>query len=319
MALEKLECKKADHVHFKEKEIKMKIQFALSRPFAEASSPNNRASVIAGIVICEREFSDYDVMPIEFPKPGAPGVRCDAADFILSDKHLDNLANRHDDPKQIQGKSFISALQGNLWRSSDASHPSGEVALVKTRMPDIPEGQHAYALFGIIRGEPADLRSLCERVYETTAALAQGVMTSTGSATYTGREVANIMQENLLISLHSKHVWGFSEEKLAVMATTTISNYDQYNADLQHLATHGVHLSKESNQQPPCPEHLNYAREMSARGMLPLPMCETREQGEKMEKIMDELHEADLNRMITQYDPNIEDVLSADHCEPEPR
>jgi len=248
----------------------MKLQFALVDP----DLVTRGTTVMVGIVVSDRVFNDYDVMPIQLSSAIAGAGSVAPVSFLVNDHHLDNLAKRNDYPEDVLNASFTHVLKLPVWRTPLVDVPAGEIALVKTQMPGLEEGEHAYATFGIIKGDHAELKAMSNKVFESTAPLAPGVMTSGGVARYTGTEVAHTMGSSLLNVL-TQHVWGFGPEKLAVKAMITIDQFKGFAANNQHLIDHGVNLSEEFGRSRPDAQYLDYLRKMAARGLVPAPMCET--------------------------------------------
>lgn len=235
-------------------------------------------TVFAGILVHERLHEDYDVMPLELRLAGDGRITT-----AIGWKNLDNLARRTDFPENVTAAHFNSVLTLPIWRNIRSESPAGEMVMVRTELPGIPDDHHAYTVFGMLRGEDAALKALAGKVFETQRPLESGVTSFLGHLRDTGRPVTHTLG-NSVLNLLGKPVWGFGEEKLACRSLISIPEFKKFEANTRTMIETGQGDPKLAGVSSRDPEYLHYLREMDKRGFIPAPMWETAEQQARHDK-----------------------------------
>lgn len=264
----------------------MKIQIALVDPDL-VSQPG--LTVFAGLIEHETLFNDFDVMPISL------SLREDGKiTTVLGRSQIDNLARRNDFPEEILKGTFTYALKQKVWQRYASDDPAGEMAMVRTEMPGLPEGRHAYVVFGLIGGEREALKALSGRVLETNRPLESGVVATMGHMVDSGREVSHTLGSSLL-SILRKPVWGFGPEKFGNRSDVSIDEFKGIAVNTMYIIENGENISNEFGRKP-SKTYIEFLREMDKRGLVPGPMWETSEQMSVREAAAGEIAQASVTK-----------------------
>lgn len=194
----------------------MKVQLNIIDPSIVAESRS--ATFVFGIAQTNQPITDYDLkLLLLYPGEG------DVPRFQLIDSD-ENLKARDD----YGCTDFPGYLRQPIWRSLAAGYTGGEVAFVKAPHPD---NENTYVFFGAISGpeiqqlKPASGRILHGDIAEHPAERSISV----SALKETGVMAAHTMGDNLY-SILKKPIWGFGEEKSALLylgdANTARKLYD---------------------------------------------------------------------------------------------
>lgn len=253
-------------------------------------------TVFAGLLVQDRLYEDYDVMPLELSL--AEDGRITTA---IGWPKLDNMARRADFPENVTAAHFNSVLTLPIWRHIRSAFPAGEMVLVRTELPGIPDDHHAYTVFGLLRGEDAALEALAGKVFETKRPLESGVTSFLGHLSDTGRPVTHTLG-NSVLNLLSKPVWGFGEEKLACRSLISICEFKKFEANTRTMIETGQGDPKVMGSTSRDPDYLHFLRSMDKRGLIPAPMWETEEQQARHDKAAKQVVR---ERQQEQYDDSV--------------
>jgi hypothetical protein len=217
----------------------LNIQFAVVDP---KMCQEKGITTIAGVVTMDRDLPDFSAHQIIIdPDVDAGLVRLIDVGTTLSDREVDDGSWSAYRPSKIADIPFHDTLTRNVFKIPQLNIPAGEIALVKTPLPNTPEGQFSYALFGFVKGTDHDLQLLCNRLFEVQLnepsphdyhAMYSGISRDTGveAKHKMGNHILQILQQPL---------WGFGDTKYGMNTLTTVAEYDKYVRNRQHLIDHG--------------------------------------------------------------------------------
>ncbi|MBB4865377.1 hypothetical protein HNP46_004258 [Pseudomonas nitritireducens] len=181
----------------------MKVQLNIIDPSIVAESRS--ATFVFGIAQTNQPITDYDLkLLLLYPGEG------DVPRFQLVDSD-ENLKARDDNGCT----DFPGYLHQPIWRGLAAGYTGGEVAFVKAPHPD---NENTYVFFGAISGsEIQKLRAASGRILQAVIPENPADRSISVSALKeTGVMAAHTMGDNLY-SILKKPIWGFGEEKSALI------------------------------------------------------------------------------------------------------
>ncbi|WP_274644434.1 hypothetical protein [Pseudomonas serbica] len=199
-------------------------------------------TTVAGVVTMDRDLPDFSAHQIIID-PAVEGglVRLIDLKNTLAAREVDEGSWEAYRPSPLSALTFNEVLTRQVFSIPQLNIPAGEIALVKTPLPDTPEGQCSYALFGFVKGTDHDLQLICNRVFEAQlqepGPLDHHAM-HTGLSHDTGIEAKHKMGNHILQVMHQP-LWGFGETKYGMTSLMTINEYDKYRRNRQHLIDHG--------------------------------------------------------------------------------
>lgn len=217
----------------------MNIQFAVVDP---KMCQEKGVTTIAGVVTMDRDLPDFSAHQIIIDPVVEGGlVRLIDLKTTLAVREVDDGSWGAYRPSPLSALTFNEVLTRQVFSIPQLNIPAGEIALVKTPLPDTPEGHYSYALFGFVKGTDHDLQLLSNRVFQAQlqepGPLDHYAM-HTGLSNDTGIEAKHKLGNHILQIMHQP-LWGFGETKYGMTSLMTVNEYDKYRRNRQHLIDHG--------------------------------------------------------------------------------
>ena len=217
----------------------MNIQFAVVDP---KMCQEKGVTTIAGVVTMDRDLPDFSAHQIIIDPVVEGGlVRLIDLKTTLAVREVDDGSWGAYRPSPLSELTFNEVLTRQVFSIPKLNIPAGEIALVKTPLPETPEGQYSYALFGFVKGTDHDLQLLSNRVFQAQlqepGPLDHYAM-HTGLSHDTGIEAKHKLGNHILQIMHQP-LWGFGETRYGMTSLMTVNEYDKYRRNRQHLIDHG--------------------------------------------------------------------------------